>query len=241
MDGHRDCGGGGRGTLEKDRDRDSWEKSAQGMGPAGGPSSTREWARREARRVGAEQRDNPSARWDWRRRGSAAQGQSRRELGEREGGRDSPGASSGTIVGSDIGRAQGQSRREQGRREGQSRREERRRVAPGLRDSPGASKEGGREGQSRRELRDSCGLRYRKSSGTVDVDSQQLHTLNRSTSGGMNVMRSYQGYYTRSHQNSEVKRLWAGIVLGWVTSREVPVLHPLLIQFQTKVIHPFSQ
>jgi hypothetical protein len=42
------------------------------------------------------------------------------------------------------------------------------------------------------------------------------------------VMRSYQGYYTRSHQNSEVKRLWAGIVLGWVTSREVPVLHPLL-------------
>ena len=41
-------------------------------------------------------------------------------------------------------------------------------------------------------------------------------------------MRSYQGYYTRSHQNSEVKRLWAGIVLGWVTSREVPVLHPVL-------------
>jgi hypothetical protein len=40
------------------------------------------------------------------------------------------------------------------------------------------------------------------------------------------VMRSYQGYYTRSHQNSAVKRLWAGIVLGWVTSREVPVLHP---------------
>ena len=43
------------------------------------------------------------------------------------------------------------------------------------------------------------------------------------------VMRSYQGYYTRSHQNSEVKRLWAGIVLGWVTSREVPVLHPPFI------------
>ncbi len=40
------------------------------------------------------------------------------------------------------------------------------------------------------------------------------------------MMRSNQGYYTRSHQNSEVKRLWAGIVLGWVTSREVPVLHP---------------
>nr|PNR25933.1 hypothetical protein PHYPA_031299 [Physcomitrium patens]PNR26113.1 hypothetical protein PHYPA_031119 [Physcomitrium patens]PNR26115.1 hypothetical protein PHYPA_031115 [Physcomitrium patens]PNR26122.1 hypothetical protein PHYPA_031110 [Physcomitrium patens]PNR32533.1 hypothetical protein PHYPA_024475 [Physcomitrium patens] len=43
-------------------------------------------------------------------------------------------------------------------------------------------------------------------------------------------MRSYQGYYTRSHQNSEVKRLWAGIVLGWVTSREVPVLHPFCIR-----------
>jgi hypothetical protein len=52
----------------------------------------------------------------------------------------------------------------------------------------------------------------------------------------MNVMRSYQGYYTRSHQNSEVKRLWAGIVLGWVTSREVPVLHPVLVQFRTKII-----
>jgi hypothetical protein len=39
---------------------------------------------------------------------------------------------------------------------------------------------------------------------------------------------SYQGYYTRSHQNFEVKRLWAGIVLGWVTPRKVPVLHPLL-------------
>jgi hypothetical protein len=42
----------------------------------------------------------------------------------------------------------------------------------------------------------------------------------------MIVMRSYQGYYTRSLQNSEVKHLWAGIVLGWVTPREVPVLHP---------------
>ena len=45
-------------------------------------------------------------------------------------------------------------------------------------------------------------------------------------------MRSYQGYYTRSHQNSEVKRLWAGIVLGWVTSREVPVLHPFWSYFE---------
>jgi len=123
-----------RRTLEKDQGRDSWEKSAQGMGPAGGPSSTREWARREARRVGAEQRDNPSARWDWapaREPGlrdspgasweGGRVGQSRREQRRRaasglrdspdaswEGGRHSPGASSGTIVGSDIGRAQGQ-------------------------------------------------------------------------------------------------------------------------------------
>src|ERR1700684_1144885 len=50
-------------------------------------------------------------------------------------------------------------------------------------------------------------------------------------------MRSYQGYYTRSHQNSEVKRLWAGIVLGWVTSREVPVLHPTIF-FSSPLFHP---
>ena len=40
------------------------------------------------------------------------------------------------------------------------------------------------------------------------------------------VVRSYQRYYTGSHQNSAVKRAWARIVLGWVTSREVLVLHP---------------
>ncbi|GLJ57698.1 hypothetical protein SUGI_1363090 [Cryptomeria japonica] len=34
---------------------------------------------------------------------------------------------------------------------------------------------------------------------------------------------------TGSHQNSAVKRAWAGVVLGWVTSREVPVLHPFLV------------
>jgi hypothetical protein len=45
------------------------------------------------------------------------------------------------------------------------------------------------------------------------------------------VVRSYLGYYTGSHQNSAVKRLWAGIVLGWVTSREVPVSHPRLFLF----------
>jgi hypothetical protein len=96
------------------------------MGPAGGPSPTREWG---------EEGGAP--------RGSRAEGQSQRELGlaplrdspgaSWEGGWDSPGASSGTVVGSDIGRAQGQSRREQGGREGG-------------RDSPGASREGGREG-----------------------------------------------------------------------------------------------
>ena len=30
----------------------------------------------------------------------------------------------------------------------------------------------------------------------------------------------------RSHQNSAVKRAWARVVLGWVTSWEVLVLHP---------------
>jgi hypothetical protein len=50
-------------------------------------------------------------------------------------------------------------------------------------------------------------------------------------------MRSYQGYYTRSHQNSEVKRLWAGIVLGWVTSWEVPVLHPTIFFTNGHFIH----
>jgi hypothetical protein len=53
------------------------------------------------------------------------------------------------------------------------------------------------------------------------------------------MMQSYQGYYTKSHQNSEVKRLWAGIVLGWMTSREVPMLHPFcfisLFVFQYKI------
>ena len=40
------------------------------------------------------------------------------------------------------------------------------------------------------------------------------------------VVRSYLGYYTGSHPNSAVKRLWAGIVVGWVTSREVPLSYP---------------
>ena len=38
-------------------------------------------------------------------------------------------------------------------------------------------------------------------------------------------MRSYKHKSTGSHQNSEVKRAWARVVLGWVTSWEVFVLH----------------
>ena len=41
-------------------------------------------------------------------------------------------------------------------------------------------------------------------------------------------MRSYQHLRTGSHQNSDVKRAWARVVLGWVTSWEVLVLHPFL-------------
>ncbi|MED6142597.1 hypothetical protein PIB30_115308, partial [Stylosanthes scabra] len=38
-------------------------------------------------------------------------------------------------------------------------------------------------------------------------------------------VRSYQHQCTVSHQNSAVKRAWARVVLGWVTSWEVLVLH----------------
>ena len=44
-------------------------------------------------------------------------------------------------------------------------------------------------------------------------------------------MRSYQLTCTGSHQNSEVKRVWARVVLGWVTSWEVLVLHPFFSVF----------
>ena len=72
-----------------------------------------------------------------------------------------------------------------------------------------------------------------------DVDESGRRTFKSVELEWMDVMRSYQGYYTRSHQNSEVKRLWAGIVLGWVTSREVPVLHPLFLfkSFNTLCSH----
>src|SRR6185436_17809718 len=36
---------------------------------------------------------------------------------------------------------------------------------------------------------------------------------------------------TGSHQNSEVKRAWARVVLGWVTSWEVLVLHSFFFDF----------
>ena len=113
--------GEGEGHLRRnDEDRDSWEKSAQGMGAAEGASSTREWARREARCVRAGHRDSPGASREEARRVWA----------------------------------QGQSRREQGR---------------------GAPR--GRLGQSRRELRDSCGLRYRRSSGTVPARAGQRRAV----------------------------------------------------------------
>ena len=41
-----------------------------------------------------------------------------------------------------------------------------------------------------------------------------------------------------SHQNSEVKRAWARVVLGWVTSWEVLVLHPIFFpQRQFRYLH----
>jgi hypothetical protein len=53
------------------------------------------------------------------------------------------------------------------------------------------------------------------------------------------LLRSDSGYYTRFRQNSEVKHLWAIIVLGWVTSWEVPVLHPLFLPHSFSSIHSF--
>src|SRR6185295_19660744 len=48
-------------------------------------------------------------------------------------------------------------------------------------------------------------------------------------------MRSYQHYSTGSHQNSKVKRAWARVVLGWVTSWEVLVLHPSFCRFSDPI------
>ena len=42
-------------------------------------------------------------------------------------------------------------------------------------------------------------------------------------------MRSYLHYCIGSHQNSVVKCAWARVVLGWVTSWEVLVLHIFLV------------
>src|SRR6266540_1981345 len=44
-------------------------------------------------------------------------------------------------------------------------------------------------------------------------------------------MRLYQHYSLPSYQNSEVKRAWARVVLGWVTSWEVLVLHPSFLWY----------
>ena len=45
------------------------------------------------------------------------------------------------------------------------------------------------------------------------------------------MVRSYLGYCAGSHQTSEAKRLWARIVLEWVTFREVLVTNPPLLHF----------
>src|SRR3954469_22520992 len=40
-------------------------------------------------------------------------------------------------------------------------------------------------------------------------------------------IRPYQYECTRNHQNSEVKRAWACLVLGWGTTREQQVLYAI--------------
>ena len=42
-------------------------------------------------------------------------------------------------------------------------------------------------------------------------------------------IRPYQYECTRNHQNSEVKRAWASLVLGWGTTREPLVLYAFLL------------
>jgi hypothetical protein len=44
-------------------------------------------------------------------------------------------------------------------------------------------------------------------------------------------IRPYQYECTRNHQNSEVKRAWASLVLGWGTTREPLVLYAFFILF----------
>ena len=54
------------------------------------------------------------------------------------------------------------------------------------------------------------------------------------------VVRSYLGYCAGSHQTSEAKRLWARIVLEWVTFREVLVTNPFLLLF-CLAVHLFDK
>lgn len=54
------------------------------------------------------------------------------------------------------------------------------------------------------------------------------------------VVRSYLGYCAGSHQTSEAKRLWARIVLEWVTFREVLVTNPSLLHFSISKLAPHS-
>ena len=55
-------------------------------------------------------------------------------------------------------------------------------------------------------------------------------------------MRSYQHQCIVSHQNSAVKRARVRVVLGWVTSLKVLVLHPsfrvLRVPFRSATCHP---
>ena len=47
----------------------------------------------------------------------------------------------------------------------------------------------------------------------------------------MGRLRSYPCENTRSHPNSEVKHMWAGLVEWWVTTFESPVLKTILFLF----------
>ena len=48
---------------------------------------------------------------------------------------------------------------------------------------------------------------------------------------GQTFHRSYPCENTRSHSNSEVKHMWAGLVEWWVTTFESPVLKAFLFSF----------
>ena len=55
------------------------------------------------------------------------------------------------------------------------------------------------------------------------------------------IIRSYLRENTRSHQNSEVKRVWAGLVLGLVTTWESPVAYVLFFVTGGNVLHRINK